>query len=58
MFESPYNLFEQSFLKEKLNSVRTAMDMFGNIFLENSQTFKQASDKLCTIFNKKGQFSK
>nr|DAU94471.1 MAG TPA: hypothetical protein [Caudoviricetes sp.] len=40
MFESPYNLFEQSFLKEKLNSVRTAMDMFGNIFLENSQTFK------------------
>lgn len=58
MFESPYNLFEQSFLKEKLNSVRTAMDMFGNIFLENSQTFKQASDKLCTTFNKKGQFSK
>lgn len=58
MFESPYNLFEQSFLKEKLNSVRTAMDMFGDIFLENSQTFKQASDKLCTIFNKKGQFSK
>lgn len=58
IFESPYNLFEQSFLKEKLNSVRKAMDMFGSIFLENSQTFKDACDKLCTVFNKRGQYSK
>lgn len=58
LFETPYNLFEQSFLKEKLNSVRTAMDMFGQVFLENSQLFKDASEKLCEIFNKKGSYSK
>lgn len=58
IFTTPGNLFEQSFLKEKLNAVRTAMEMFGNIFLENSNTFKEAAEKLCTIFNKRGQFSK
>lgn len=58
LFSNPNNLFDQTFLKEKLNSVQTAMDAFSDIFLENSKTFKQVADKLCTVFNKKGQFSK
>ncbi len=58
IFSNPDTLFENSFLKEKLNAIRDAMGMFSDIFLENSQLFKDASTRLSDIFGKRGPYSK
>ena len=58
LFTNPENLFEQTFLKEKLNGVSNALNLFENIFLENSKLFRDAADRLSTIFNKRGSYGK
>ena len=58
IFTNPENLFEQTFLKEKLNGVSSALNLFENVFLENSKLFRDAADRLSTIFNKRGSYGK
>ena len=58
IFTTPENLFEQTFLKEKLSGVSSALNLFENVFLENSKLFREAADRLSTIFNKRGSYGK
>jgi len=58
LFTSPENLFEQTFLKEKLDGVSSALNLFQDVFLENSKLFREAADRLSTIFNKRGSYGK
>lgn len=58
LFINPENLFEQTFLKEKLEGVSNALNLFEDIFLENSRLFREAADILSTIFNKRGSYGK
>lgn len=58
LFTDPENLFEQTFLKEKLNGVSNALNLFEDVFLENSKLFREAADRLSTIFNKRGSYGK